>query len=150
MFRRLSIIAILVALGGTGVLAQGVRAGRALRARSARQLRDRSNSDARQGRLLDRLQQRLNLNQTQRDGLRALQENRRTETDSLQREVQQKRQTLRQLLQQPNPNANDVGNATLAIKESRERLRGINQRFLSGFKGLLTPDQLRQLPKRLQ
>jgi Spy/CpxP family protein refolding chaperone len=159
MFRRFMIIAIIATLAGPAVLAaQGIRAGRANRAgravravRPARQLREaQNNRGAVAGRVLERLQQRLNLNAAQQDGLRALQENRRTEMESLQQEVQQKREALRQLMQQPNPNANEVGNATLSLKESRESMRGINQRFLAGFKGLLTPDQVQQLPKRLQ
>jgi hypothetical protein len=36
------------------------------------------------------------------------------------------------------------------MKETRQRMRDINQRFMSGVKGLLTPDQLQKLPKRLQ
>jgi Spy/CpxP family protein refolding chaperone len=82
------------------------------------------------------------------NGVRALQETRRAETQSLQQEMQQKRQALRRLLQETNPNATDVGNATLALNETRERMREINQRFASGLKSLLTPEQLQQLPKR--
>jgi hypothetical protein len=68
----------------------------------------------------------------------------------LQQEIRQKRQALRQLMQETNPNPNEVGNATLALIETRQRMREINQRFLSGFKGTLNPDQLQRLPKRLQ
>ena len=84
------------------------------------------------------------------NAVRALQETRRSETQSLQQEMRQKRQALRQLLQETNPNPSDVGNATLALKESRTRMREINQRFVASLKGLLTPQQLQQLPKRLQ
>jgi Spy/CpxP family protein refolding chaperone len=100
--------------------------------------------------MLERMQQRLNLNETQMNGIRALQENRKKEAESLQQDTQQKRQALRQLMQQSNPNPNDVGNATLALKEERQKMRDINQRFASGVKGLLTPDQIQKLPKRLQ
>jgi Spy/CpxP family protein refolding chaperone len=117
---------------------------------SAGQLRGRGANRQDPGRKLERLQQRLNLNETQLNGFRALQETRQKEAEPLQQETQQKRQALRQLLQQPNPNPNDVGNATLALKQDRERMRDINQRFLSGVKGLLTPDQIQKLPKRLQ
>lgn len=102
------------------------------------------------GRVLERLEQRLNLTDVQKNGLNALEENRRKESDSLRQEIQQKRQAIRQLMRQANPNPTDIGNATLAMKETRERMRGINQRFTSGFKALLTPDQLQKLPKRLQ
>jgi Spy/CpxP family protein refolding chaperone len=144
MFRRLlTITAIVTALAGTAAMAQGlgVRS-----ARAGRQLR----RGALGGANLDRLQQRLNLTDVQLNGIRALQENRRKEMESLRQDIQDKRQALRQLVQQPNPNPVDVGNATLALKDIRERTREINQRFLSGVKGLLTPDQLQKLPKRLQ
>jgi len=135
MFRRIFIIStIVVALAGTAALAQGFRGNRGRQAQS--------------GRLLERLQQKLNLNETQVNGIRALEENRRKEMESLRQEVQPKRQALRQLLQQPNPNPADVGNATLALRDTRQRTREINQRFMSAVKGLLTPEQLQLLPKR--
>jgi len=138
MFRKTVIISTMaIALIASAALAQG-RAGKA-RGRNAFG-----------GRVLDRLEQRLNLTDVQKNGLKALQENRRKEVESLQQELQQKRQAMRELLRQANPNPTDVGNATLAMKETRERMRGINQRFTSGFKSLLTPDQVQQLPKRLQ
>ena len=133
MFRRFAVIwTIALALAGTADAAQR-RAGR---------------REPRQDRVVQRIQQRFNLNEAQKNGLRALQEGRQREMESLQQELQQKRQTLRQLMQQPNPNANDVGNATLSLRESRERQRAINQRFKSGVQGLLTPDQQQRLPKR--
>ena len=139
MFRRLLIISsIVVALAGTAAFAQGVRA-KGLRRGNRQEFSDRT---------VERLQQSLNLNETQLSGIRALQETRQKEAQSLQQETQQKRQALKQLLRQSNPN--DVGNATLALKQERERMRDINQRFLSGVKGLLTPDQIQQLPKRLR
>src|SRR6059058_6234023 len=135
MFRRLIIISsIAVALAGTAALAQGLRGRQAVRGGQGRR-------DALAGRVVERLQQRLNLTDAQMNGIRALQENRRKEIESLRQELQPKRQALRQLLQQSNPNPNDVGNATLALKESRERVRGVNQRFTAGVKGLLSPDQ---------
>jgi Spy/CpxP family protein refolding chaperone len=134
MFRRLIIIlSIMLALAGTVAAAQ-----KGLRGRRAG------------GRLGARLQDQLNLNETQKNGIRALQETRQKELGSLRQELQQKRQALRELMQQTNPNPNDVGNATLALRETRERMREINQRFLSGMKGLLTPDQLQKLPNRLR
>jgi Spy/CpxP family protein refolding chaperone len=84
------------------------------------------------------------------NGVRALQETRRKEMESLQAELRQKRQELRALVQQPNPNPTDVGNATLSLRESSQRRRAIQQRFLSGVRGLLTPDQQQALPKRLR
>ena len=135
MFRRTVIIStVVIALAGSAVLAQGLR-GKAGRNRLA-------------GGGSARLQQRLNLTDTQVNGIRALQENRRKETQALRQEIQPQRQALRQLLRQPNPNPTDVGNATLAVRQSRERRRDIDQRFTTGFKSLLTPDQLQKLPKR--
>src|SRR5436190_736736 len=81
--------------------AQGVRATRAQR------------GGALAGRRLERLQQALNLTDVQMNGVRALQENRQRETDSLQQEMQQKHQVLRQLLKTASPNATEVGNATI-------------------------------------
>jgi len=133
MFRRLIIIStIIITLVGTAAMAQGLR-GRGRRAG---------------GRPGERLQQQLNLTETQKDGIRALRETRQKEVGSLRQELQQKRQALRELMQQSNPNPNDVGNATLALRETRQRMREINQRYASGMKGLLTPDQLQKLPKR--
>jgi Spy/CpxP family protein refolding chaperone len=141
MFRRFLIISsMVVALAGTAAFAQGVRA-KGLRRGNRQEFSDRT---------LERLQQKLNLNETQLNGIRALQETRQKEAQPLQQETQQKRQALKQLLHQSNPNPTDVGNATLALKQERERMRDINQRFLSGVKGLLTPDQIQQLPKRLR
>jgi Spy/CpxP family protein refolding chaperone len=145
------ISSIAVALAGTAALAQDVRGNRAARRGATRQLRGRAaNPNAFSDRRLERLQQTLNLTDAQMNGLRALQENRRRETESLQQEMRQKRQALRQLMQEANPNPNEVGNATLALRETRQRIREVNQRFLSGTKGLLTPDQLQRLPRRLQ
>jgi Spy/CpxP family protein refolding chaperone len=138
MFRRLLIMSsIALALAGTAALAQG------LRAKAAGQ-------GALAGRIPERLQQRLNLTDAQMNGVRALQEQRQKEIQSLRQQTQPERQTLRHLLRQPNPNPTDVGNATLALKGTRGQMHDINQRFLSGFKALLTPDQLQKLPKRLR
>ena len=138
MFRRTIIISsLLLAMAGTAVLAQG-RRGRAA---------GRGGFPAQR---IERLQQRLNLTDSQMNGIRALAENRRKEMELLRQDLQQKRQALRRSIEQPNPNPSDVGNATLALKETRERARDIHQRFMSGVKGLLTPDQLQKLPKRLR
>jgi Spy/CpxP family protein refolding chaperone len=143
MFRRLLMISsIVIALAGTAVVAHGFQGKQAARGGAARQFR--------QGRMLERLQQKLNLSEVQVNGIRALEETRRKEMDSLRQEVQPKRQALRQLLQQPNPNPNEVGNAAIALRDTRGRVREINQRFTSGVKGLLTPEQLQNLPKRFQ
>ncbi len=139
MFRRIIItLAAISMLGATIVSAQ-----RPANRRAARQAEIAS-------RRMDRIQQRLNLSDSQLNGIHALQENRRKEMESLQQEVQQKRQALRQLLQQPNPNPSEIGNATLALRDTRGRSRDINQRYQSGVKSLLTPDQQQRLPKRLQ
>lgn len=139
MFRRFVIISsIAVALAGTTALAASV------------QKRESRNRDPFARADLSRIQQRLNLTEVQVNGIRALQENRRKDMESLQQEVHQKRQALRELERQPNPNPADVGNASLALQDVRNRTKDINQRFLSGVKGLLTPDQLQKLPKRFQ
>ncbi len=134
MFRRTIIISTLaVALAGTSVSAQG--------------LRRKLGPAGREGQKIERLQEKLNLTPAQVNGIQALQETRRREMESLREELRQNRQHLRSLMQQINPNPTDVGNATLALRETRERTRAINERFLAGVKGLLTPEQLQKLPK---
>ena len=134
MFRRTLIISSLVlALAAGAAYAQGPRG----------KFRDGQNADQ----IIQRLQQRLNLNDAQVNGIRALAGNRRREMDSLRQEMRQKSQALRALMQQLNPNPTDVGNATLALKEVRERGRAIQERFMTGVKGLLTPEQQNALPK---
>ena len=138
MFRRLVITSSIVfVLAGTAAIAQGFR-GKGF------------GGGARSGQILERLQQKLNLTEAQMQGIRALQETRRTEMASLRQDLKPKRQALRQLLQESNPNPMDVGNATLALQGSRAKVRDINRNFISGVKALLTPDQLQKLPKRLQ
>ena len=137
MFRRTIIISsLVVAPAGTSLLDQGQRS--------------KAGPGGRPGQEIELLPQKTNLNDTQRNALQALQENRRKEMESLQSELRQKREGLRTLMQQPNPNPTDVGNATLALRETRSRGREINQRFLDGVKGLLGPDQQQRLPKRIR
>jgi len=105
MFRRFAVIStIALALAGTADAAQR-RAGR---------------REPRQDRVVERLQQRRNLNDAQVNGLRALQEGRQRELQSLRQELRQKGQRSRELRQ-----------------ETRERRRDINQRFRSGVRGLV-------------
>jgi Spy/CpxP family protein refolding chaperone len=140
MFRRTIFTSCLViALAGTAVLAQGFHG------KAAGRFGGHSGQN-----FIERMQQRLNLTPAQVDGIRALQENRQKEMQALRQEIQPERKALRQLLQQPNPNPTDVGNATLAMRGTREKAREINQKFFAGVKGLLTPDQIQKLPKRQQ
>jgi Spy/CpxP family protein refolding chaperone len=140
MFRRTILTSCLaVALAGTAVLAQGFHS------KAAGRFGGQSGQN-----FIERMQQRLNLTPAQVDGIRALQENRQKQMQALRQEMQPERKALRQLLQQPNPNPTDVGNATLAMRGTREKAREINQKFVAGVKGLLTPDQIQKLPKRLQ
>ena len=140
MFRRRIFTSCLVlALAGTTVLAQG------LHNRAAGRFGGQNGQT-----FIERMQQRLNLTPAQVDGIRALQENHNKEIQALRQEAQPERKALRQLLQQANPNPTDVGKATLAMRGTREKAREINQKFLAGVKGLLTPDQIQKLPKRLQ
>jgi Spy/CpxP family protein refolding chaperone len=135
--RKLLVAGLVIGLAGTAALAQGVRKGAGGRRGGGQNI-------------VERLQKRLNLNPTQVDGIRALQETRQKEIEGLGQDLRQKRQALRQSLQQSNPNPSDVGNATLALKDARQQAREINQRFMAGVKALLTPEQLQQLPKRLR
>ena len=140
MFRRTILTSCLVvALAGTAVLAQGFHD------KAAGRFGAQSGQN-----FIERMQQRLNLTPAQVNGIRGLQENRQKEMQALRQEMQPERKALRQLLQQPSPNPTDVGNATLAMRGTREKAREINQKFVAGVKGLLTPDQIQKLPKRLQ
>jgi Spy/CpxP family protein refolding chaperone len=140
MFRRTILTSCLVvALAGTAVLAQGFHS------KAAGRFGAQSGQN-----FIERMQQRLNLTPAQVNGIRGLQENRQKEMQALRQEMQPERKALRQLLQQPSPNPTDVGNATLAMRGTREKAREINQKFVAGVKGLLTPDQIQKLPKRLQ
>lgn len=138
MFQRKVLTAsLIIGLAGTAALAQGFRKGGAGRRGGGQNI-------------VERLQKRLNLSPTQVDGIRALQETRQKEMAGLRQDLRQKRQALRQSLRQSNPNPNEVGNATLALKDARQQTREINQRFMAGAKALLTPEQLQQLPKRFR
>jgi Spy/CpxP family protein refolding chaperone len=140
MFRRTILTSCLVvALAGTAVLAQGFHS------KAAGRFGAQSGQN-----FIERMQQRLNLTPAQVNGIRGLQENRQKEMQALRQEMRPERKALRQLLQQPSPNPTDVGNATLAMRGTREKAREINQKFVAGVKGLLTPDQIQKLPKRLQ
>jgi Spy/CpxP family protein refolding chaperone len=139
MFRRLALVITCgIALTGSAAAAQGLRNKSGLHDRVA-------------SRSLERFQRRMNLNETQAAQIRALQESRLKEIQSLRQESQSKRQSLRQLLRQPDPNPNEVGNAIIALRAgARGRKRDINARFAAGVKALLTPEQAQKLPKRLQ
>jgi len=140
MFRRkIFTSCLVVGLAGTALLAQG------LHGRTAGRFGGQAGQN-----FIERMQQKLNLTPAQVDGIRALQDTRQKEMQALRQEIQPERKALRQLLQQANPNPTDVGNATLAMRGTREKAREINQKFVSGVKGLLTPEQLQKLPKRLQ
>jgi Spy/CpxP family protein refolding chaperone len=140
MFRRkIFTSCLVVGLAGTALLAQG------LHGRTAGRFGGQAGQN-----FIERMQQKLNLTPAQVEGIRALQDTRQKEMQALRQEMQPERKALRQLLQQANPNPTDVGKATLAMRGTREKAREINQKFVSGVKGLLTPEQLQKLPKRLQ
>jgi Spy/CpxP family protein refolding chaperone len=138
MVRRLLIFAsIAAALAGTA-LAQGRHKRTAGAAGSS-------------GHLIARIERRVNLTDAQKNQFQELVEKRRVEMQSLRQESKPERKALKQLLRQSNPNPNEVGNATIALRDNTlEQKRDINQRFIAGVKGILTPEQLRALPKRLR
>jgi hypothetical protein len=111
LHRKLLISGLVVVLAGSAAFAKGLH-GKAAGGRAGKNI-------------ADRLQKKLNLNEMQLDGVRALQDTREKELQSLQQEPRQK-------------------------KQARQRKREINQRFISGVKALLTPEQIQQLPKRFQ
>jgi Spy/CpxP family protein refolding chaperone len=103
------------------------------------------------GHLLARIERRLNLTDAQKNQIQALDEKRRMEMQALRQDSKPERKALKQLLRQSNPNPNEVGTAAITLRNNTlEQKRDINQRFTSGVNEILTPEQLRTLPKRLR
>jgi len=87
----------------------------------------------------------LNLTPDQINNLKSIRQGNKSQRQSIRQDARQKREALRSLMAQGNPNPTDVGNATLALKQVRERAQQLRQQSLSSFKGSLTPEQQRTL-----
>jgi Spy/CpxP family protein refolding chaperone len=98
-----------------------------------------------QGRGIDRIQQALNLTADQVNSLKALTESQRQALQPLVKEAREKAQALRDLQQQPNPNPTDIGNAMLAMRATRERMKAAQQNFRQSLNNLLTTEQREKL-----
>ncbi len=126
MFRKTAIVSILlVALSAGITLGQGRR----------------NNRQPFGERMIQRLQRTLNLTESQMNGIRALDQTRRAEMEATQLERRTKREAVKALMDQPNPDPTVLGRAMLEMRETREKVRTINERFRSGINGLLTPEQ---------
>jgi Spy/CpxP family protein refolding chaperone len=94
-----------------------------------------------QGRSLERIQKALNLTADQMSSLQALIDSRRSNWEALAQEMRQNMGVLRDLQQQPNPNPTDLGNAMLALRSTREKIKIAQDEFYTMFSNLLTTDQ---------
>lgn len=86
-----------------------------------------------------RLQTFLSLDASQTNQLRALLQTRRQELEAV---AVPDKTAFQNLRLQPNPNPAELGNATIAMQKAQQELQMIQERFVTGFKGMLTPGQL--------
>ena len=94
---------------------------------------------------LGRLQKQLDLTPAQVEQLKSLREANKPQRQAIMQDVRQKRQSLRSLMAQSNPDANQVGSAVLALKDSQKQAQQLRQQSLEKFKSVLTTDQLKKL-----
>ena len=85
--------------------------------------------------------QALRLSDAQSSSLRALMDSRRKETGALMKEIEEKRRSLEQALEEPSPNALQIGTLTVSIQELERRSTAIEERFQSAFSNMLNPEQ---------
>ena len=130
MLRKIVIVSGLAIALAVPALAQGPQRGR-----------DRN---------IDRIQRALNLTPDQVNSLQALIQSQRPAMESIAKDVRDKAQALRELQRQPNPNPTDAGNAMLALRAARERIRAERQRFEESLRNLLTTDQREKLDRMKQ
>jgi len=90
---------------------------------------------------IERVRQILNLTEAQVASLRSLLDERRQAVQAVSQHARAKREALRNLTAQPNPNPTEIGNAVLALRQVREPIRQAQTNFQTGFENLLTPDQ---------
>ena len=87
----------------------------------------------------------LELTEDQRNQLKALRESNKAQREAITQDVRQKRQALQSLKAQDKPDATQLGNAMLALKEAQGRGRQLRQQTLDNWKRSLTADQQRRL-----
>jgi Spy/CpxP family protein refolding chaperone len=90
---------------------------------------------------LERLSRVLDLTADQTAGAKPLAEALKAKVEPLQDSARQQRKALHDLLEAPAPDAAQVGQAVLALHETREQAKAAMQEFDRGFTDLLTPEQ---------
>jgi len=88
-----------------------------------------------------RLADYLGLSDEQKATWKSLHEQHRTEMEPLMQEGKDLRDRLRTAMNAPAPDPNAVGQATLAMKQHREKIRAAQQAFESRLVGTLSDDQ---------
>lgn len=96
-------------------------------------------------RALSQVQQVLNLNDTQIDAVSVLIDSRNQELRQISQEAREQGQVVHGLLNEPSPNPADIGTAILLLRETWSRRQQVEERFQSGFRALLRPEQLQTL-----
>jgi Spy/CpxP family protein refolding chaperone len=94
---------------------------------------------------LGRLRKSLNLTPDQMQAFRGLVQGNQAQRQAIRQDVRQKAQAVRDLMSQGNPNATDLGNAILALKQTRNRGQELKDQTMNTFKNSLTADQLKTL-----
>jgi Spy/CpxP family protein refolding chaperone len=87
----------------------------------------------------------LDLTQAQIEQLKAARQASKAQREAIRQETQQKRRALRELMSQSNPDATQLGNAMLTMKQSRAKAQQFRQQQFEEFKRTLTADQLKKL-----
>lgn len=87
----------------------------------------------------------LNLTDAQVDAIKALAQTGRERSRSIMTEIDQKRQTLNNLLSAASPSPVDVGNAAIALRASENKLSAERDWFIGELKKQLTGEQQQKL-----
>jgi len=113
-----------------------------------------------QGRVKQRIQQRiqanpairlkaarkaLNLTPDQVNNLKSIRQANQTQRQNIAQDARQKREALKNLMAQSNPNPTELGNAVLALKQTRGQAQQLREQALNNFKNSLTADQQKTL-----
>ncbi|HUO87494.1 MAG TPA: periplasmic heavy metal sensor [Thermoanaerobaculia bacterium] len=97
------------------------------------------------GRGFERLARYLELTDEQQTAARQLHEAARTAAEPIKEESRSLHGELREMLEQPAPDATAVGERMIAIDANRDQLRQIFTDTTAGFEALLTAEQLEKL-----
>ena len=95
-------------------------------------LRQRFQRPAKQAMQLGRLGNALDLTPAQIDQLKQIREANKSQREAITQELRQKRQALRELMAQNNPDPAQVGNAMLGLKQAQKRGQELRQQGAGG------------------